>query len=335
MRRYLVLVIVCLSVALLGAGHHRPVPRATPIPTAVPTPAPTPTPSDPVIVIYPFTVNGDADKDAGGKLATIFASSISQSGGIAVKPTTSGVARQDFLTDAKRLGADYYISGFITPLGNEVALVEQVVSTFSGTVVYANTAQIVTYADASAQAQVIRTAVLGHSGRVVAEYNRPVAEPSTGPTASSGKEVNIVGLFRRHPKRPVPGSAVGRSAPRSLRSVTVVRVGGSAPPAERGAASRALVGSFKRLADARLSAIVSEDVAKDAAGICGAERNISVASGSLTLEQTRFRRGSRAAFTLRVYTCDGSLLFQDTARNASIERAVDAMVDEFVRTHPA
>ncbi len=332
MRRFSIFFMIIFSVALIGA-RHRPSPPPTPSPTASPAPAPVATPSEPVIVIYPFTINGDVEKDAGNKLATLFANSIAQSGGVLIKPATSGIARQDFLTDARRLGADYYISGFMTPLGAEVALVEQVVSTFSGTVVFAHTAQVVTYGDASTQAQLVRTAVLSHAGRVVAEYNRPVAEPSTTPTPSSGNEANIGGLFRRRSKTAVASATVPSA--HSLHGVTVVRVGGSASPAERSAASSGLLASFKRFGDARLSAILSENVAKDAVTICGSERNTTVASGSLVMEPVRFRRVSRAAFTLRVHGCDGSLLYQDTERNASIQRAIDGAVDKFVRTRPA
>jgi len=330
----LFLMLVVLAVPALGAGRPRAVRTSPPPPTPTPTPAPTATPSQPVIVIYPLTVNGEADKDAGGKLAALFSTSITQSGGIIVKPTSPQIARQDFLTEAKRQGADYYISGFVTPLGNEVALVEQVVSTFSGTVVYANTAQVLTYADANAQAQLLRNAVLTHAGRIVAEYNKPVAEPSTTPTPSSGNEANIGGLFRHHAKTAMQAAPLAGSA-RRAGSVTVVRVDGSAPAAERGVASTALLGSLKRRSDARQSAILSENVAKDAPNICGAERDTTVASGSLAIEQTRFRHNTRAAFTLRVYACDGRLIYQDTERSSSINRAVDAVVDKYFATHPA
>ncbi|MDQ6933603.1 MAG: hypothetical protein M3160_10590 [Candidatus Eremiobacteraeota bacterium] len=332
MRRILVFlgVGVC-ALPLFGVVRHRPVRTPPPAPTALPSPAPTATPSAPVIVIYPLTVNGDTEKDAGTKIAALFANSILQSGGIVIKPTSPGVARQEFLNEAKRLGADYYISGFLTPLGNEVALVEQVVSTFSGTVVYANTAQVSTYADASAQGQVLRNAVLTHAGRVVAEYNRPVAEPSTTPTPSSGKEANIGGLFR-HRTKGTQGVSV---AVRRSGSVTVVRVDGSAPDAARGAASKALLGSFQRLGDARLSAIVTENIARDAPSICGAERQTTVASGSLAMERGSFGRSAHATFTLRIYGCDGKLIYQETERNTSIDRAVNAAVDKYVATHPA
>lgn len=333
-RRFQVLLmLLACAVPMLGAGRHRPVRTPPPAPTASPPPAPTVTPSAPVIVIYPLTVNGDADKDAGNKLAALFANSISQSGGIIIKASSPKVARQDFLTEAKRLGADYYISGFVTPLGNEVALVEQVVSTFSGTVVYANTAQVLTYADAGAQGQLLRNAVLSHSGRVVAQYDRPVAQPSSTPTPSSGTQANISGLFRHRIKavEARPSTVIARR----LGTLTVVRVGGNAPATERTAASSALLGSFKRVSDARLSAIVTENVARDAPSICGAERDGTVASGSLSMEQVRFRRTARAAFTLRVYGCDGKLLYQDTERDASIDRAVNAIVDKYVASRPS
>src|SRR5947209_16837435 len=110
------------------------------MPTPAPTPAVTPTPALPVLIIYPFQVNGDADKTSGAKLAALFAGQMQTAGGLAIKPlaTTVGIARADYLTNAIKSGADYYVSGYLTPLGDEVALVEQVVSTSSGAIVWAN-----------------------------------------------------------------------------------------------------------------------------------------------------------------------------------------------------
>jgi len=52
---------------------------------------------------------------------------------------------------ARRLAADYYVAGFISPLGEGVSVVEQVVGTGSGIVLFSSSAQLSTYADAAGQ----------------------------------------------------------------------------------------------------------------------------------------------------------------------------------------
>jgi len=110
-RRNLAVFSLLCAVLLTGIGHRgRPGPPSTPAPT--PTPYAVPTPAIPVLIIYPFQVNGDADKKAGQKLASLFLAQMAGQGGIVVKPiSTQGVARSDYLSDALKNGADYYPYG--------------------------------------------------------------------------------------------------------------------------------------------------------------------------------------------------------------------------------
>ncbi|MGH8165154.1 MAG: hypothetical protein ACREP1_12555, partial [Rhodanobacteraceae bacterium] len=105
--------------------------------------------------MYPFSTTGDIKSDTGVKAAQLFQQQMNQAGGITVIAGSPSVARKDYPADAKSKHADYYLSGYMTALGDGVALVEQLVSLQNGTIVYANSAQIQAFNDAAAQAQSI------------------------------------------------------------------------------------------------------------------------------------------------------------------------------------
>lgn len=216
-----------LSALAPAESARKSAPAASPSPTATPAPQAARTPGKssfppPVVVVYPLTVTGEADKESGSRLGLLFATRIATSGGITVKPPPPGTERKDFLDEARKLGADYYVSGYVTPIGNEVALVEQVVSTYSGIVMWSNTAQVLTYADASSQADIMRTAILRHAGRAVAQEDAPITQP-TGATSPQpqGSGVNVGKLFSHKKSEP--------SATSSASAGTTV----TAPPASR------------------------------------------------------------------------------------------------------
>jgi len=165
--------------------------------------AATPAPSilgTPVLIVYPFSVNGgDVSREAGSRLAVTIASRIADLGGVGVRPAPAGIDRQQYLDSAHHEGADYYITGFVTPLGDGVSVVEQLVSTQTGIVVYSNTAQLRTYADAASQGDVLRDALLRHQTRNLGAYAAPpppLNTPTPQPT-SGAAQANLSRLFGR------------------------------------------------------------------------------------------------------------------------------------------
>jgi hypothetical protein len=179
----------------------------------------------PTVVVFPLTVNGEADKESGSRLATLFAQQLADNGVKVVAPPP-GTQRTDFLEAARRLGCDYYVSGFITPLGQEVTVVEQIVSTSSGTVIASNSAQLLTYADANGQGAILATSILRHASRGLASLgeNPP---PATSPAPKeSQNEANLSGLgriFKRQPKATPSPAAAGSAAAATSTPVAVVR----------------------------------------------------------------------------------------------------------------
>ncbi len=138
----------------------------------------------PVVVVYPFASSTSSiDREASSRLATIIATGVANTHRVRVLPATPGTERKDYLTAARAVGADYYVSGFITPLGSGVSIVEQVVSAQTGIVLFSNSAQLDTYADAAGQGDTIGNFVFSHANRGMASIQAP--PPAPAPTATS------------------------------------------------------------------------------------------------------------------------------------------------------
>ena len=316
-----------MSAFVLTGARHASAPPAAPTPS--PTPAATPTPALPVVIIYPFQVNGDADKQAGVKMVALMSSQMLASGGTVLKPPSAAlVPRSEYLTNAIKNGADYYISGYLTPVGDAVNLVEQVVSTTSGAIIWSNTAQLQTYGDAVTQAIYMNKAIIAHSGRAEAQYQAQQASATPEPGPANGAQTSIgriLGLLHR-------GSSQSRQSipadKKPARSILVV--GG-------GQVGSLLQTALDRAYNATKSATVSTNVARDARVICGATTNATIAGGELSSHVIRGFPASRTvyAFTLTVHRCDGSVFFTHRADGDSAAAAVDGAVDAFIGAHPS
>ena len=165
----------------------------------------------PGVVVYPITSMGGNDPSSGGNIALLIATKLTELGGITVKPATPGTPRAHYLDAALALGADYYVTGFLSPVGLDNALITQVVSTQSGSVVFSTTTSVRTYADAVAQADVIRMAILRHADRGLAAFDAPPTAPSTSsPQLAKNGNVNLTEALR---KRAKPASTAITPAP--------------------------------------------------------------------------------------------------------------------------
>lgn len=152
----------------------------------------------PRIVVYPLTPYGAAQAADGERLATLIAQAVTGAGGVAVQPAPAGVRRDDYLDTAQRLGADYYMSGFVSSVAGRLAVVEQLVRTSSATLAWSNNVQVFTDNDMRAEGEVVRAAVLdlAHPSfvelRVVPKPAAPVAP--TAPTAPATRAALPVAL---------------------------------------------------------------------------------------------------------------------------------------------
>jgi TolB-like protein len=302
----------------------------------------------PVVVVYPFTVSGPTDPEAGGRLAVLFATELAQEGGLNVKPATPGTDRAHFLSAAVALGADYYVTGFVTPLGDEVSLVDQIVSTYSGIVVWSDTKQIRTYEEAAGQADLIRAAILRHAGRTLAQLDEPAPKATTTPPPTTTKNSgNFLGLFGRKPKAtpapaasgtPVPGNqppAAGATRPppppappapnARTQSVAaaqagkaiVVGIGGTADSGSRTYASSALAASIAKagLGGALVANSTTSELPARAKELCAQHGATAIYSGTLALrsQSGAFSHTANASFDLLRYDCAGAVTGREHA----------------------
>ncbi len=166
----------------------------------------------PVVVVFPLTVGSGGEPEAGSNIAVLLAQRLAQAGGVDVKPYPPGTQRPEFLTTARSMNADYYVTGFLTPLGEQVSLITQVVSVASGTIIASNTALVKTYNEAAGQADTLREEILHHAGRALASIGsapRETPAPTKPPEKTSG---NVSGLFKRKKKTastPAPSPSEG------------------------------------------------------------------------------------------------------------------------------
>ncbi len=203
----------------------------------------------PVVVIYPITSSGAIEASAGGNLALIIATKLTQLGGVTIKPPTPGTERAKFLDAANASGADYYVTGFLTPIGADNSLITQVVSTHSGSVVFSTTGIVRTYEDALAQVDALHSAILRHAGRGLAALDAPPPPPSRSPPPVANEGSVDIGkaLHKRRrghpassatptarpsslPSAPAPGAPATRSA--ALPSATASAVAGATQAAK-------------------------------------------------------------------------------------------------------
>lgn len=195
----------------------------------------------PVVVIYPITSTGAIDSNAGGNLAILLANKLTELGGITVKPATPGTARAQFLDAAVALGADYYVTGFLTPIGTDSSLIIQIVSVQSGSVVFSTTGVVKTYADAIAGADSLRAAILHHAGRGFAALDapRPTADANVA-TVAKGGAVDIGKALRKRKRATATSGPVAAASPSPQPSRLAV-VQSSAPTVETARPERLLV----------------------------------------------------------------------------------------------
>lgn len=174
----------------------------------------------PSVVVYPLLPNDSTvDRETASRLATTIAARIGDSGDVKVLPPKPGAERKDYLAEAQREGADYYLSGYVSGLGTGVTAVIQLVSVQSGIVVYSLSNQMQTLREAEGPADTLRAAILRHAGRNLAGYSAPSAPPPATPTpAPSPSEGNLGGIFRRRrpaaatpSPSPTPSAAVSAS----------------------------------------------------------------------------------------------------------------------------
>ncbi len=334
MRRISAVVLLCLSVALVGAVKPA---KPTPTPSASPSPTPAPRKAMPLVVVYPFDTSSEIKGGTGEAAAHLFVQQMNADGGLDTTEGPPTTKRSDFLTYAHGIDADYYVSGYMTPLGNGVSLVEQVVSTRSGTIVYGQTAQIESFQDASAQATQIHDGIMQLEKQISDAYTSAQAQSTATPMANNQANLSqglsgLSNLFKKKGKE-TPAPATSKPS----KGVFVVHVGGSLPSGDLSKATNELYSALAYHYNVHLTNASPQNLSKEADGICGTDRNNTIASGTASATVSHHGLGSRAqyTFTLAVYTCFGARLAQSSGTADSLASAVRTAVDGYASAHPS
>jgi TolB-like protein len=325
----------------------------------------------PSVIVYPFVPTGSSvDREAGSRLATILAQQMANTGKVKVIPPPPGTDRANYLKAALANDADYYVTGYITPLGDAVAIVEQVVSTSTGIVVFSQTAQLRTYSDAANQGSDLGVLIAGHANRNLAAIGTAPPQSTPTPAPSQGPQADLGKLLKGRKKAaPTPRATpiAAASAPAAAltnvtpppgavpSTTTVARTNPSTPtpvpaktvaaaPASAPAAAWAVV-PIEGSADAALR----EQATQRIMGRFSGERTASVRAacdkaihsvltGTLTVRPNT-NGGTSATLDLTATDCSGKRFFHQTrvssadgatAQQVSVERAVDAVINDYL-----
>jgi TolB-like protein len=340
-RRLLGSLLLASSIILIAAGapsHGTPAPQATASPLNTPPPPPTSAPESPgqtpVILVYPFDVQSGADPKIGQAIAQILAQEMAASGGVNVLNIPQNVKRTDFLDFARSEHADFYLSGYVTPIGEGASVVEQVVSVDSGVILFSQTAQVQSVADVASQSLQARAQILAFVDRTTQDV-QPQPSSTPEPSSTNGANVpikglgNIVGSVFHH-----KGSATPTPVPtvKPDRGVIVAPVTGAT--LSSGAlkdASNELYFAMNRRFTTQMTTVTS-NIAQAANSICGSSRDNTIATG--VLSSVPQHRGSQVAFTLQVYTCFGAMLDSEVGKADSVKKAIDTAVTAYATAHP-
>lgn len=334
MRRFIPLLFAAASIVLIAAV---PTPKssASPSPTPSPSSSPLSFTQTPTVLIYPFDVQSGTDPKIGIAIAQILSQEMKAAGGLNVLPLAQHVARTDFLANAHQQHADFYVSGYVTPIGNAASVVEQVVSVDSGVILFSQTAQVFSVADVASQSLQARSQILAFTNRGTQNIQSQTSN-TPAPSASNGAQVKLGGLssivdsvfHHRGGATPAPEAVI-----KPARGVIVAPVSSSGAVADKDLtnATNELYFAMSRKYNAAVTP-VKGNVAQTADSICGAQRNNTIATGTLT--ENIPKHGKEVDFTLRVYTCFGVVLDTQTGKGNNLKTAVDAAVAAYATAHP-
>jgi hypothetical protein len=290
--------------------------------------------------VYPFETPSDVDPRTGGAIANIYTQVMAQAGGLNVLPIPANIRREDWGKYAHSQRADYYVSGYVQPIGAGAAIVARVVDANSEIAVYSATTQIQNVPDIASQALTARTVVLQAAG-----VNRPdvatQGSPTPAPAASgNGAQYNVgnvlaqVGGLFKHGKNvaagPTPAPIV-----KPRMSVIVARLNGNASAGDISSSTDDLFRAMNAFYKTSMTRANAGNLAREADSICGTNRQNTIASGVLDSSHSGgLHPHNSYTFTLNVYTCFGSVLYSNTQTNDDKRKAVNDAVSAYVKDHP-
>jgi TolB-like protein len=116
--------------------------------------------AQPVLVVYPFAVNGATPDGLGAQISDHVAAEMIALGGVTIVRGAVGAKPADYRTQARAAGAEVYYSGSIVPVGARYSAIEQLVSTHSGLILWSTTMQFQSADDVTGEGARIRAELL-------------------------------------------------------------------------------------------------------------------------------------------------------------------------------
>jgi len=287
---------------------------------------------EPVAVVYPFIASGQLAPDAGSTVAVLLSTRMIQLGGITVKPYTPGTDRSEYLDAALKQDADYYVTGYLTPVGDDVSLIAQVVSTHSGSIVYSTTMLVRTFGDVAGQADEIRDAIVRHAGRSYAALDEPEPAPSGSPRprATGGIDLSHAFSHRTHGTAQLPSPAPRvAEAPVASSPALILTVDGVSDARAQAYAASAIAKYLKRDGvDSGMLPVSAAAGVVHAAQLCAANAGARLLyAGTLSIDPGGNRAPSDVQFQVSAYDCKGTLLGRAVGTATVGKRGVDGAID--------
>lgn len=157
----------------------------------------------PVLVLFPFQFAAGLDPRYGADYVTKLAAAMPPAGGVKIVMGDPATTRENYLHTTKADNGDFYLTGFVAPpVNGGMAVIEQIVSARSGTVVWSNTAHISSDSDIADQGPIVQNALITYSTRGYFAILNPTPKPVAPPPTPAPKKNGIT----------LPGGASARGA---------------------------------------------------------------------------------------------------------------------------
>jgi hypothetical protein len=263
----------------------------------------------PTVIVYPLAgSSATLDREASSRIATMLATQIAQGGQVKVIAPKPDVERANYLADARAQGANFYVTGFITPLGAGASVVEQVVSTTSGTLVFSVSNFVSSYPEINAQGDQLRQGIIERASRGVAAFTAPPPPAATPePEPSKGAGFNVSTLFGG--KKKLSATEAAAIAPPANATVVILTPGGSADGDARANTARALALSFQQ-AGRKAVVVTTGSPAND---LCSANKAVAQVGSWVDIDNAGLAMaGTSAQLRVVAYDCSGTIVFDRT-----------------------
>ena len=297
----------------------------------------------PAIVVYPFSGATGVAPAIGANVALVTALQLSLGGDITVKSAPADTQRADYLLTARGLGADYYVSGFVSPIGNQLAVIEQLVSTRNGVSVWrSNTMQLTVPDDARAQASELHDAVVKAGVQQPFPVSQSPSGSNTPPRSSSSRPSKPEAPLPipRFESIPAPVAAVPTAAPVVRKTALILPFSGSAIAAVKHYVPDALLRTFPTYGISGAKATTdSDDVAAVGLVQCSQMNADVLFSGTIDTSQWDPERGwfFDANLSLKAYDCKNLSLkprtIETTAMSGNVQTAIDIAIAQALKDY--